>query len=140
MSRSLYENHWGSPTLTFLNVLGVLGVLNVLNVLNVLYVLNVLHVLYGRIVGLLGLVNQFLVCQRSKNLCDNTNFKPELIFFKLLVIMCPRKSGHHPLNNASLISPLPQKATAFGRRYGFSLNLSKRSFTPPNHLFEEIPK
>ena len=53
MSRSLYENHWGSPTLTLLNVLGVLGVLNVLNVLNVLYVLNVLH---GRIVGLLGLV------------------------------------------------------------------------------------
>ena len=65
MSRSLYENHWGSPTLTLLNVLGVLGVLNVLNVLNVLYVLyvlnvlhmlNVLHVLHGRIVGLLGLV------------------------------------------------------------------------------------
>ena len=63
MSRSLYENHWGSPTLTLLNVLGVLGVLNmlnVLNVLNVLYVLNVLHVLHvlhGRIVGLLGLVS-----------------------------------------------------------------------------------
>ena len=62
MSHSLYENHWGSPTLTLLNVLGVLGVLNVLNVLNVLYVLNVLHilnvlhVLHGRIVGLLGLV------------------------------------------------------------------------------------
>ena len=35
MSRSLYENHWGSPTLTLLNVLGVLGVLNVLHVLNV---------------------------------------------------------------------------------------------------------
>ena len=33
MSHSLYENHWGSPTLTLLNVLGVLGVLNVLNVL-----------------------------------------------------------------------------------------------------------
>ena len=47
MSRSLYENHWGSPTLTLLHVLGVLGVLNVLNVLNVLH---------GRIVGLLGLV------------------------------------------------------------------------------------
>ena len=30
MSRFLYENHWGSPTLTFLNVLGVLGMLNVL--------------------------------------------------------------------------------------------------------------
>ena len=47
MSHSLYENHWGSPTLTLLNVLGMLGVLNVfnlLNVLNVLYVLNVLHV------------------------------------------------------------------------------------------------
>ena len=42
-----YENHWGSPTLTLLNVLGVLGVLNVL---------NVLYVLHGRIVGLLGLV------------------------------------------------------------------------------------
>ena len=40
MSHSLYENHWGSPTLTLLNVLGVLGVLNVLNVLNVLHVLN----------------------------------------------------------------------------------------------------
>ena len=62
MSRSLYENHWGSPTLTLLNVLGVLNVLNVLNVLYVLYVLyvlnvlHVLHVLHGRIVGLLGLV------------------------------------------------------------------------------------
>ena len=53
MSCSLYENHWGSPTLTLLNVLGVLGVLGVLNVLNVLYVLNMLH---GRIVGLLSLV------------------------------------------------------------------------------------
>ena len=41
MSRSLYENRWGSPTLTLLNVLGVL---------------YVLHVLHGRIVGLLGLV------------------------------------------------------------------------------------
>ena len=50
MSRSLYENHWGSPTLTLLKVLGVLGMLYVLNVLNVLYVLH------GRIVGLLGLV------------------------------------------------------------------------------------
>ena len=37
MSGFLYENHWGSPTLTLLNVLGVLGVLNVLNVLHVLY-------------------------------------------------------------------------------------------------------
>ena len=36
MSRSLYENHWGSPTLTLLNILGVLNVLNMLNVLNVL--------------------------------------------------------------------------------------------------------
>ena len=42
MSRFLYENHRGSPTLTLLNVFGVLGVLNVLNLLNVL---NVLHVL-----------------------------------------------------------------------------------------------
>ena len=33
MSCFLYENHWGSPTLTLLNVLGVLGVLNVLHVL-----------------------------------------------------------------------------------------------------------
>ena len=56
MSRSLYENHWGSPTLTLLNVLGVLNVLNELNVLNVLYVLHVLH---ERIVGLLGLVYFF---------------------------------------------------------------------------------
>ena len=40
MSRFLYESHWGSPTLTLLNVLSVLGVLNVLNVLNVLHVLN----------------------------------------------------------------------------------------------------
>ena len=31
MSRFLYENHRGSPTLTLLNVLGVLSVLNVLN-------------------------------------------------------------------------------------------------------------
>jgi len=45
MSRFLYENHRGSPTLTFLNVLGVLGVLNVLHVLHVLGVLHVLHVL-----------------------------------------------------------------------------------------------
>ena len=52
MSRSLYENHWGSPTLTLLNVLGVLGVLNVL------YVLHLLNVLHGRIVGLLGLVSK----------------------------------------------------------------------------------
>ena len=36
MSRFLYENHRGSPTLTLLNVLGVLGVLNVLNVVHVL--------------------------------------------------------------------------------------------------------
>ena len=42
MSRSLYENHWGSPTLTLLSVLGVLGVLNVLCVLHVLHVLNML--------------------------------------------------------------------------------------------------
>ena len=40
MSRSLYENNWGSPTLTLLNVFSVLGVLNVLNVLVVLNVLN----------------------------------------------------------------------------------------------------
>ena len=40
MSRFLYENHRGSPTLAFLNVLGVLDVLNVLNMLNVLHVLN----------------------------------------------------------------------------------------------------
>ena len=40
MSRFLYENHRGSPTLTLLNVLGVPGVLNVLNVPNVLHVLN----------------------------------------------------------------------------------------------------
>ena len=42
MSRSLYENHCGSPTLTLMNVLGVLGVLNVLCVLHVLHVLHVL--------------------------------------------------------------------------------------------------
>ena len=53
MSRFLYENHRGSPTLTFLNVLGVL---NVLHVLHLLHVLHVLHVLHGHIVGLLGLV------------------------------------------------------------------------------------
>ena len=40
MSRFLYENHGGSPTLTLLN-----GVQNVQNVLNVLHVLHVLHVL-----------------------------------------------------------------------------------------------
>ena len=40
MSRFLYENHRGSPTLTLLNVPGVLGVLDVLNVLHVLHVLN----------------------------------------------------------------------------------------------------
>ena len=45
MSHSLYENHWGSPTWTLLNVLGVLGELNVLNELNVLYELYVLNVL-----------------------------------------------------------------------------------------------
>ena len=42
MSCFLYENHWGSPSLTLLNVLSVLGMLNVLHVL---HVLNVLHVL-----------------------------------------------------------------------------------------------
>ncbi len=46
MSHSLYENHWGSPTVTFLNVLGVLCMLNELNVLCVLCVLCVLHVLH----------------------------------------------------------------------------------------------
>ena len=56
MSCFLYENHWGSPILTLLNVHGVLGVLNVLNVLHTcascaLYA-------HGRIVGLLGLVLQ----------------------------------------------------------------------------------
>ena len=40
MSRFLYENHRGSPTLTLLNMLGVLNVLNVLNVIHVLHVLN----------------------------------------------------------------------------------------------------
>ena len=45
MSRSLYENHWGSPTLTLLNVLGVLNVLNVLNVIKALHVLHVLNML-----------------------------------------------------------------------------------------------
>ena len=45
MSRFLYENHRGNPTLTLLNVLGVLGVLNALHALNVLHVLHVLHVL-----------------------------------------------------------------------------------------------
>ena len=39
MSRFLYENHRGSPTLT---LLGVLGVLNALNVRHVLHVLNML--------------------------------------------------------------------------------------------------
>ena len=34
MNCFLYENHWGSPTLTLLNVHSVLGVLNVLNVLH----------------------------------------------------------------------------------------------------------
>ena len=43
MSRFLYENHWGSPTLTVLNVLGVLGVPNVLNALHVYHVLHVLN-------------------------------------------------------------------------------------------------
>ena len=37
MSCFLYENHWGSPTLTLLNVHSVLGVLNVQNVLHVLH-------------------------------------------------------------------------------------------------------
>ena len=45
MSRFLYENHRGSPTLILLNVLGVMDVLNVLNALHVLNVLHVLHVL-----------------------------------------------------------------------------------------------
>ena len=34
MSRFLYENHRGGPSLTLLNMLGVLGVLHVLHVLN----------------------------------------------------------------------------------------------------------
>ena len=36
MDNFLYENHWGSLTLTLLNVLNVLNVLKVLNVLNLL--------------------------------------------------------------------------------------------------------
>ena len=55
MSCFLYENHWGSPTLTLLNVHGVLGVLNVLNVLHT-FASCALYA-HGRIVGLLGLVN-----------------------------------------------------------------------------------
>ena len=43
MSCFLCENHWGSLTLTLLNVHGVLDVLNVLNVPNVLHVLHVLN-------------------------------------------------------------------------------------------------
>ena len=43
MSCFLYENHWGSLTLTLLNVLGVLNVLNELNVLHVLHVHHVHH-------------------------------------------------------------------------------------------------
>ena len=75
MSRSLYENHWGSPTLTLLNVLGVLGVLNVLNVLNVLYVLNVLHVLHGRIVGLLGLVYESVTYGPTDGRTDTPSYR-----------------------------------------------------------------
>ena len=40
MSSFLYENHWGSPTLTLLNVLDELYELDVPNVLNVLNMLN----------------------------------------------------------------------------------------------------
>ena len=36
MDNFLYENYWGSPTLTWPNVLNVLNVLNKLNVLNLL--------------------------------------------------------------------------------------------------------
>ena len=36
MDNFLYEYHWGSPTLTLLNVLSVLNEINVVNVLNVL--------------------------------------------------------------------------------------------------------
>ena len=54
MTCLLYENHWGSPILTLLNVHGVLGVLNVLNVLHVLHTCALYA--HGRIVGLLGLV------------------------------------------------------------------------------------
>ena len=50
MSCFLYENHWGSPALTLLNVLGVLGVLNVPNVLYVPHTcasyMCFIHVLY----------------------------------------------------------------------------------------------
>ena len=57
MSCFLYENYWGSPTLTLLNVHGVLGVLNVLNVLHVLHTCaSCALYAHGRIVGLLGLV------------------------------------------------------------------------------------
>ena len=53
MSYFLYENHLGSPTLTWLNVHGVLGVLNVLHTCAscALYA-------HGRIIGLLGLVHK----------------------------------------------------------------------------------
>ena len=43
MSRFLFDNHPGSPTLTLLDELVVLAVLNVLNVLNVIHVLHVLN-------------------------------------------------------------------------------------------------
>ena len=52
MSGFLYEIHWGSPTLTLLNVLGVLGVFNVLNVL-----VNVLNVLGLGVFGKVEIFN-----------------------------------------------------------------------------------
>ena len=58
MSRSLYENRWGSLTLTLLKVLGVL---NVLNVLNVLYVLHVLNMPIDASLACLALFVSFLV-------------------------------------------------------------------------------
>ena len=52
--QTLKMTHWGSPTLTLLNVLGVLGVLNVLCVLHVLHTLHTLHVLNMLIDALLA--------------------------------------------------------------------------------------
>ena len=78
MSRSLYENHCGSPTLTLLNVLRVLGVLNVLNVLYELNVLNVLHLLHGRIVGLLGLVFRCVLASLYEGLSIGPSIGPSV--------------------------------------------------------------
>ena len=88
MGHSLYENHWGSPTLTLLNVHSVLGVLNVLNVL---YVLNMHTVLYTPIDASLAcwalfffIFSSFSLLRAFSQLMKETEKEIPFLFFHFL--------------------------------------------------------